>query len=169
MAYVWFGCDPGLRMKKVKVTTAQMLWEQVDYAYDYVLRVQCKGTCTCVRMCMSVHVQVCVDETACRFMEGSGNGGEDLCGEQWVGMKIHVRFSGRRGVHINICICVCVSACRGLTQQSFHRMTSEKPQGHEFGQNKWKASRESEESVNFQRSPGDFCETWISAFGLDKV
>lgn len=119
-------------------------------------------------MCMSVHVQVCVDVSACRFMEGSGNGGEDLCGEQWVGVQIHVRFSGRRGC-ILISAYVCVSACRGLKQQSFHRMKSEKPQGHEFGQNKWKASREREESVNFQRSPGDFYETWISAFGLDKV
>lgn len=23
MAYVWFGCDPGLRMERVKVTTEQ--------------------------------------------------------------------------------------------------------------------------------------------------
>lgn len=103
-----------------------------------------------------------------RFMGRQWEWGEDLCGEQRVGVQIHVRFSGRQGC-ILICAYVCVSACRGHKQQSFHRMTSEKPQGHEFGQNKWKASRESEESVSFQRRPGDFCETWLSPFRLDKV
>lgn len=170
----WFVCGLDVilgymwrRWKRPQNSLAQILWKQDDCEYDYVLRVRSKGTRTCV--CMSVHVQVRVDESACRqihgeavgmgwrFMWGTTGRGADSCQVQWT--------SGC----ILICAYVCVSACRGHKQQSFHRMTSEKPQGHEFGQNKWKASRESEESVSFQRRPGDFCKTWLSSFRLDRV